>query len=158
MGKVQQDLHNQLWQHILNRLQTGEVIITADQFLRAIDAEYLNLTGETASAAQLDRFRKIIEDYNQIHPETYVSRGVQNGVDRAFQSNVEKLAWNATKVEEPDRAALTTLPAATALPTSSSRCGFHPKKSTNKAVSAPPFVISLPPNVCLPPRHQPASR
>lgn len=89
----------ELWARIAARLQQGEVIITSQHFLEAMDEEYASLMGGVIDAAIRRQLRRVITKVNSRYPETYVARGIQNGVDRAFEKGVHTLRWDEVKIQ-----------------------------------------------------------
>lgn len=93
------EIHTQLWDRIAARLERGDSLITARDFRHAVEAEYEALTGAEATPVLRDLFRQAIAAFNRDYPERYVALGVQNGVTRAFQTGVHRLAWDTVKIK-----------------------------------------------------------
>jgi hypothetical protein len=93
-------LCSELWALIIERLNSGEVLIADQQFQAAFEEDYRQLTGAAITPSIRRQLSRMIAQVNRHHPETYVAKGVQNGVSRAFGEGVRTLNWNTAKVEE----------------------------------------------------------
>jgi len=93
------NVHSELWDRISTRLERGDALITTRDFSDAAEAEYESLTGTEVTSGLRDVLHQAISTFNRDYPERYVARGVQNGVTRAFQSGVFKLAWDVMQIE-----------------------------------------------------------
>jgi hypothetical protein len=94
-----EQVHNELWARIEARLSSGEVLITTEQFKQALEEEYLGITGEAPSDDLKNLFNHAVDSFNEENPDAYLLQGVQNGVIEAFRSGVERLEWNAERIE-----------------------------------------------------------
>lgn len=88
-----------LWAGVRRRLEQGQPLITNPQYLRAMEHEYRTLTGRDPAPKVRLALQAMIETVNTQHPDTYVARGVQNGVKQAFGKGVVELRWDAGKVQ-----------------------------------------------------------
>ena len=92
-------LCRQLWAHISSRLREGEVLLSNQDFRRAIEDVYANVTGADPSDDIRNVIRSMVETVNRDHPETYLAQGMQNGVNRAFEEGVRRLNWDVSKIQ-----------------------------------------------------------
>jgi len=93
------ELRHELWARILERLNTSEVLITQQDFQAAFEQDFQHLTGIQPSPETLQTIGRMVAAVNDTHPETYLARGVQNSVNRAFEAGVRKLKWDTTKIQ-----------------------------------------------------------
>ena len=93
------ELRHELWARILERLNTGEVLITQRDFQAAFEQDYQVLTGINPSPETLQAIGRMVAAVNDTHPETYLAQGVQNSVNRAFETGVRKLKWDTAKIQ-----------------------------------------------------------
>ena len=93
-------LQYELWQRVVDRLNSGESLISTAHFQRAMEAEYLALTHLPPSELTRARIRRMIVSVNQRHPEVYVANGVRNGITRAFHLGTSVLRWSLADVRE----------------------------------------------------------
>ena len=98
-GSEFQGVLAELWAKVAARLRQGEALITFEHFLEAMEKEYMALKGEGTNATIRKHLRRVIAKVNTNHPDTYVARGVQNGVDYAFEKGVRTLRWNEAKIQ-----------------------------------------------------------
>lgn len=88
-----------LWAGVRRRLELGQPLITVPQYLKAMEDEYRLLTGRDPAPRVRRALQGMIETVNSRHPDTYVARGVQNGVNQAFGKGVLELRWDTGKVQ-----------------------------------------------------------
>ena len=93
------ELRHELWVKILERLNTGEVLITQQDFQAAFKQDFQHLTGIQPSPETLQAIGRMVAAVNDTHPETYLAHGVQNSVSRAFEAGVRKLKWDTAKIQ-----------------------------------------------------------
>ena len=96
---LSRDLCLELWSRVLERLKQGEVLITNQDFQEAMGVEYRDLTGAAPAPEIQQRLSQIVSAVNAAYPETYVTRGVQNSVNRAFAAGVRALKWDEAKIQ-----------------------------------------------------------
>ena len=90
----------ELWRRIAARLANGESLVTRRQYFDAFEAAFRDFTGEDAPAEVRALLRQLIEEAHSRQPETYLAHGVQNAVQRAFVTCVERLAWDVPRVQQ----------------------------------------------------------
>ena len=93
------DLSRQLWTQITSRLSDGEVLLSNNDFQRAIEEVYAAVTGVDPSSDIKNEIRSTVEAVNREHPETYRAQGMQNGVNRAFEEGVRQLNWDISMIQ-----------------------------------------------------------
>ncbi|MEW6755582.1 MAG: hypothetical protein AB1505_32085 [Candidatus Latescibacterota bacterium] len=93
------ELVGRIWSRIAARLRDGGVLITFEHFTAAAEEEFAALTGLPVDGWTRQQLCRMVAAVNSRHPETYVTRGVQNGVDRAFACAAEHLAWTEARVQ-----------------------------------------------------------
>ena len=97
---ISKELRLQLWHSVLARLQSGDALITNEDFQGVMEKTYQDLNGTVAPPEVRVRINQMVATVNGAYPETYVARGVQNGVTRAFEAGVRKLQWDEGTVQE----------------------------------------------------------
>ena len=88
-----------MWSRIADRLRVGEVLITPEDFQGALAEEYAVLTGGELAGAARNYVHQVVEVVNAKYPETYVTQGIQNGVNKAFGEGVRALRWTEAKIQ-----------------------------------------------------------
>jgi hypothetical protein len=88
-----------MWSRIADRLRAGEVLITPEDFQGALAEEYAVLTGGELAGAARNYVHQVVEVVNAKYPETYVTQGIQNGVNKAFGEGVRALRWTEAKIQ-----------------------------------------------------------
>ena len=94
------ELRTKLWSMILVRLNSGQALITDQDFRAALEEDYQDLTGIAPPPEIKKRISRMVAAVNETHPETYRAQGVQNGINRAFESGVRRLKWDLAKIQE----------------------------------------------------------
>ena len=84
--KLPSDLKVELWKRIDRRLHTGEVLITNEQFFKAMVRDFSRLVGVAPDRPAKGRILEMIIHVNQTHPETYLSAGIKNAIKAFFES------------------------------------------------------------------------
>lgn len=75
-------LKQRLWRRISRRLDSGEVLITTEQFQRAMTREFKRLVKISPSWDVKKRLCKMIMTVNDEYPETYLTLGIKNAVNK----------------------------------------------------------------------------
>jgi hypothetical protein len=88
-----------MWSRIADRLRAGEVLITPEDFQGALAEEYVVLTGGELAGEARNYVHQVVEGVNAKYPETYVTQGIQNGVNKAFGEGVRALRWTEAKIQ-----------------------------------------------------------
>ena len=65
-----------------------------------MEEEYQLLTGRPPQATISNYLSQMIEVVNGQYPGTYVTRGLQNSVDKAFDKGVRALQWSEAKIQQ----------------------------------------------------------
>lgn len=93
------EVREQLLVYLADRLRTGEVLITADQFGSAAREGYLALTGDEASEAMGAQLTSFLQEVNQ-DPTLLLVPAVENWVTLSVFAQVRKAGWGITEVQE----------------------------------------------------------
>ena len=93
------DLVREIWLRISNKLNDGEVLLSNDDFRRAFEEIFSELTGGEPDVELSRQIESMISTVNRDHPETFLAQGVQNGISKAFEEGVRRLNWNAADVQ-----------------------------------------------------------
>ena len=113
------ELRMELWSMILERLNAGDVLITQLDFQTALEEGYAALAGrkETCmlipgrSRPSTSRIRleptedtrqslaRMVTAVNDAHPDKFLGQGLQNGVNKAFETGVRRLKWDLAKIQ-----------------------------------------------------------
>jgi ribulose bisphosphate carboxylase small subunit len=80
------DLKVELWKRVDRRLNNGEVLITNEQFFKAMVRDFRRLVGVVPDRPVKTRILEMILHVNEKHPETYLSAGIKNAVNAFFKS------------------------------------------------------------------------
>ena len=99
-------LRTELWLRIEQRLADGETLATGRHFQSAIESAYRDFTGQVPPAQVRERLRRLVRDVNAERPDTYLARGVQNAVRKAFAHGVENLHWDPVRVQRHGSASI----------------------------------------------------
>ena len=83
----------------LTSLNRGEVLIAQRDFETALERDYALITGDSPNDQTRRTFSRMVVAVNRNHPETYLSHGVQNSVNKAFESGVRQLRWDLAKIQ-----------------------------------------------------------
>ena len=57
------------------------------------------LTGDELAGGARNYVHQVVEIVNAKYPETYVTQGIQNGVNKAFGEGVRALQWTEAKIQ-----------------------------------------------------------
>ncbi len=106
-GELSSQLQYQLWLRIVERLQSGDVLMSNRAFLRAMEEEYAELTQTPPALNTRKHLWQIIAHINQHHPETFLYNGVENAIGQAFRASSKKLRWSAADIEAHGFGAIT---------------------------------------------------
>ena len=88
-----------MWSRIADRLRAGEVLITPEDFQGALAEKYAVLTGGELAVAARNYVHQVVEVVNAKSPETYVTQGIQNGVNKVFGEGVRGLRRTEAKIQ-----------------------------------------------------------
>jgi hypothetical protein len=99
-GVLSREVLASMWGRVADRLQQGEVLVRNEQFQLAMEEEYQLLTGRPPQATISNYLSQMIEVVNGQYPGTYVTRGLQNSVDKAFDKGVRALQWSEAKIQQ----------------------------------------------------------
>jgi hypothetical protein len=99
-------LRTELWRRIEQRLATGETLATPEQFLEAIEGAYRDFTGQAPPIRVRKQLARLVGRVIADRPDTFLARGVQNAVRKAFASGVVSLAWDQIRVERHGTASI----------------------------------------------------
>jgi len=88
-----------MWSRIADRLRAGEVLITPEDFQGALAEKYAVLTGGELAVAARNYVHQVVEVVNAKFPETYVTQGIQNGVNKVFGEGVRGLRRTEAKIQ-----------------------------------------------------------
>ena len=96
-------LKQQLWLRIGRRLDNGEVLITTEQFQRAMTKEFKRLVKTSPNWETKKRICKMIMTVNDEYPETYLTLGIKNAVSKFFRNAKESLGGEGNDVVEESK-------------------------------------------------------
>ena len=96
-------LKQQLWRRIGQRLDSGEVLITTEQFQRAMTKEFKRLVKTSLDWETKKRICKMILTVNEEYPETYLTLGIKNAVNKFFQDAEKSLGGEGNDVVEESK-------------------------------------------------------
>jgi hypothetical protein len=88
-----------LWTSLGDRLRGGAALCTKGDFLDALSEIYEQITGNVAPEIVRQEIQEMVTAVNQAHPKTYLAKGVQNGIARAFEEGVRRLYWDVDKIQ-----------------------------------------------------------
>ena len=96
-------LKQQLWRRIGRRLDSGEVLITTEQFQRAMTKEFKRLVKTSPDWETKKRICKMIMAVNEEYPETYLTLGIKNAVNKFFRDAEKSLGGEGNDVVEESK-------------------------------------------------------
>ena len=79
------DLRVELWKRIERRLRKGEVLITSEQFFKAMAKDFKRLVRVDPDRRIKIELLQMIIQVNETHPETYLTMGIKNAVKTFIQ-------------------------------------------------------------------------
>ena len=98
MGSMPHAVHEELWKCIDARLQRGDTLVKPLDFQKALEADYMGLTGEYVSKSVKRRLAHSMVTFNRENPDRYVALGVRNSARRAFQASCIRLGWDQVRI------------------------------------------------------------
>lgn len=81
-----------LWRGIEKRLRRGDVLITAEQFGRAMMKEFRRQVGIDADRATKRELLKMVISVNETRPETFLTQGIRNAINQYVRHAQEHAA------------------------------------------------------------------
>jgi hypothetical protein len=72
----------ELWRRIDMRLRRGDLLVTPDNFLEAMQQDFTKIIGVPPSPAASRAILRAIESVNRRYPGTYLNQGIKNAVTR----------------------------------------------------------------------------
>ena len=93
-------VREQLLAYLSDRLSTGEVLITAEQFNKAAEEGLVTLTGETATDSIRQELADFLAAANAEDPAQLLAPGVENWVSLSVFAQARKAGWGITEVQE----------------------------------------------------------
>ena len=97
------ELKTELWGRIGRRLSRGEVLITNRQFLSAMAREFKRAVKVPASMSVKVALLEMIQSVNSARPETYLTHGIKNAVNRFFRESEARMQGQADARQEMHR-------------------------------------------------------
>jgi hypothetical protein len=98
----------QLLVYLGDRLQTGEVLVTAEQFVHALEEGYVALVGGEVDDNLRQQLVKFLHDANAEDPALLLAPGVENWIALSVLSQVRKAGWGITEVQEQGKQLIRT--------------------------------------------------
>ncbi|MBT3344868.1 MAG: hypothetical protein HN712_24125 [Gemmatimonadetes bacterium] len=92
-------LRTELWMALGEQLRSGTPLCTNRDFLDVLCEIYEEITGEVAPELVRSEIHDMVTAVNEAHPETYLAKGVQNGIARAFGEGVRRLNWDVNRIQ-----------------------------------------------------------
>ena len=97
--ELSHELCVELWARMIERLEGREVFTANLHFQIAIEEEFHELTGKEPDEPIKLYIQRMVQAVNDMHPQTYLAQGVQNGIARAFEEGVRQLKWDVAKIQ-----------------------------------------------------------
>ena len=94
------ELREQLLVYLADRLSTGEVLVTAEQFVAAAGEGFSTLTGDEVTDAVQQQLAEFLAVANAEDPTQLLAPGVENWVSLSVLAQVRKAGWGITEVQE----------------------------------------------------------
>ena len=94
------ELKLELWKQVDRRLRRGEVLITTEQFYRAMFRDFKKMIKAEPSKPMKLELIKMIETVNETQPETFLTLGIKNGVTRYLKDVEDRTQGEEGAVEE----------------------------------------------------------
>jgi hypothetical protein len=82
-----------LWKRIDRKLRAGDVLITNEQFFKAMVRDFRRIVGVAPDRRIKMQLLEMIVHVNERHPETYLSAGIRNAVNSFFKSTADDDDW-----------------------------------------------------------------
>lgn len=99
-GTLTPELREQLLVYLGDRLSTGEVLVTPEQFVGAAEEGYAMLSGATADDAVRQQLVEFLQAANAEDPTQLQAPGVENWISLSVLAQVRKAGWGITEVQE----------------------------------------------------------
>ena len=93
-------VREQLLVYLGDRLSTGEVLVTAEQFVSAAQEGYTVLTGESADESMRGQLAQFLQAANAEDPTQLKAPGVENWISLSVLAQVRKAGFGITEVQE----------------------------------------------------------
>lgn len=100
------ELRIEMWLALAHRLRDGAPLYANGPFVEALLEIYEQITGQAAPESVRREIADMVEMVNRQYPETYLARGVMNGVTRAFEEGVRRKSWDLATIQSKGARAL----------------------------------------------------
>ena len=89
-----------LWKRIDRRLTRGDVLITNEQFLRAMVRDFRKILRVNPDRPAIAEMVEMVQAVNETRPETYLTMGIKNAITKFFRDAEERTHGQADARDE----------------------------------------------------------
>ncbi|MFH1566980.1 MAG: hypothetical protein ABIL09_03205 [Gemmatimonadota bacterium] len=100
LPELDAELRDQVLALLTERLNAGEILITADQFEAAMRESCTALSGSAPSGPVLAGLKGALQSVNAADPGVFLVPGIENWISRSVLAEVRKLRWGIVEVQE----------------------------------------------------------
>ena len=93
-------LRLELWKRTDRRLSRGEILITNEQFVRAMVRDFRKVLQVKPDRHAIEEMVEMVQMVNETRPETYLTMGIKNAITKFFKDTEERTQGQADAQEE----------------------------------------------------------
>ncbi len=93
-------LRLELWKRIDRRLSRGDILITNEQFVRAMVRDFRKILQVKPDRYAIEEIVEMVQMVNETRPETYLTMGIKNAITKFFKDTEERTQGQADAQEE----------------------------------------------------------
>ena len=90
----------ELWKRIDRRLSRGDVMITNEQFVRAMVRDFRKVLQINPDRHAIEEMVEMVQTVNETRPETFLTMGINNAITKFFRDAEERTQGEAGAQEE----------------------------------------------------------
>ncbi len=90
----------ELWKRIDRRLTRGDILITNEQFVRAMVRDFRKILQVKPDRYAIEEMVEMVQSVNETRPETYLTMGIKNAITKFFRDAEERTQGQADAQEE----------------------------------------------------------
>ena len=90
----------ELWKRIDRRLTRGDVLITNEQFVRAMVRDFRKVLRIKPDRSAIEEMVQMVQAVNETRPETYLTMGIKNAITKFFRDAEERTQGQAEARDE----------------------------------------------------------
>lgn len=93
-------LRLELWKRIDRRLTRGDILITNEQFVRAMVQDFRKVLQVKPDRYAIEEMVEMVQTVNETRPETYLTMGIKNAITKFFRETEERTQGQADAQEQ----------------------------------------------------------